>query len=90
MPPGLERGPGYVNYVYQSRCECGKVIYLSQERATFAAVQMAAFHGVPTLAYQCRTHERFWHLGTVTRKSDIRQFKWEVEGRWLRGKRQAQ
>lgn len=73
-----------MNYVYQSRCECGKEIFLSQERATFAAVQTAAFYGQAMLAYQCLMHDRFWHLSRATRKKDIKAFKWETEERWRR------
>ena len=69
------------------RCQCGKVIFLSYERACFYAVQMSAFHGRPTHAYQCRIQERFWHLGTTTRKGDIKQWKWLTEGRYAKTKR---
>lgn len=78
-----------MNYVYQSRCECGKEIFLSQERAVFAAVQTSAFYGQTMLAYNCRIHDRFWHLSRATRKKDIKNFKWETEVRW-RKKRSKQ
>lgn len=71
-----------MSYVYQSSCECGKQIFLTQERAAFVAVQMAVTFGRPMLPYQCRMHDRFWHLHTANRHNDIRQWKWETEGRW--------
>jgi hypothetical protein len=69
------------------RCECGKVLYLCEERAAFYAVQYAVFYGLPTHPYQCRMHDRFWHLRTVTRKSDIKQWKWMTEGRYAKKRR---
>lgn len=62
------------------RCVCGKVIYLHQERAAFAAVQTSAFYGVAMLPYQCRVQERFWHIQTVRLRKDIRHWKKEVGG----------
>lgn len=68
------------------RCQCGKVIYLHQERAAFAAVQYAVFYGVAMRSYQCRIHDRFWHLGTMHSRIQKKRWKREVgEHRWLNG-----
>jgi hypothetical protein len=69
------------------RCECGKVIFLHQERAAFYAVQSAVFYGVPSLPYQCRMQDKFWHIGTVHLRGDIRRWKQETEGRHAKSKR---
>lgn len=62
------------------RCECGKVIYLHPERAAFAAVQSAVFYGERTGFYQCRIHDRFWHLTTAISNNDVRRWKQALEG----------
>lgn len=71
------------------RCQCGKVIFLHPERAAFYAVQAAVFYGVPSLPYQCRMQDKFWHIGTVRRKGDIKAWKWATEGRYAKARRSS-
>lgn len=69
------------HYDPNPRCECGKVLFLHPERAAFAAVQDAVRYGEAMEIYQCRMHDRFWHVTRVKRRMDPNDRKRAAGGR---------